>query len=166
MNPETSPLSASEIKSFQGHEHFPINEAYRVQARFEPTPNSSPFSMGTNTGIMRLYRRIGILYFDLNGKQLTLEAYLKVHSFSMAAKMDYVFLPVIDKTTGKTTYGAGRYLHYEGIPEGDVWIIDFNKLYNPYCAYSNNYECPLVPEPNHLPVKIEAGVKDYSPNKK
>ena len=53
----------------------------------------------------------------------------------MAAKMDYVFLPVIDKTTGKTTYGAGRYLHYEGIPEGDVWIIDFNTLQSILCLF-------------------------------
>lgn len=166
FDPETSPLAADERAQFQGHEYFPIDESYRVKARFEATPNSRPFSLGTNTGVTRLYRRIGILHFELEGKPYTLEAYLKVQSFAMRSAVNYVFLPVIDLTTGETTYGAGRYLQYEGIPEGDEWIIDFNKLYNPYCAYNANYECPVVPQPNHLPIKIEAGVKDYSPNKK
>ena len=165
-DPKTSPLAADERKSFQGHEYFPVDANYKVQARFEATPKSSPFTLGTNTGGAQLFRRIGILHFELWGEPYTLEAYLKVQSFAMRSTVNYVFLPVIDLTTGETTYGAGRYLQYEGIPEGEEWIIDFNKLYNPYCAYNANYECPLVPESNHLPVKIEAGVKDYSPNKK
>lgn len=166
LDPNKSPLSPQDLKQFKGHDFFEVNEMYRVEARFEATPNDKAFPLGTSTGKTRLYRRIGILHFEIDGQPLTLEAYLRVQSFSMASKIDYVFLPVIDTTTGKTTYGAGRYLHYEGIPEGDTWIIDFNKLYNPFCAYSENYECPLVPEPNHLPIPIEAGVKDYLLNKR
>lgn len=159
LNPDKSPLTAEERSVFKGHVFFEANEAYRVIAKFEATPESKPFPLGTSKGTTRLYKRIGILHFELKGKKHTLEAYLQVQSFRMPGQKTYVFLPLIDKTTGVTTYGAGRYLHYEGIPEGTEWVIDFNKLYNPYCAYSDRYECPEVPEPNHLPISIEAGIK-------
>lgn len=159
LNPEKSPLTAEERSAFKGHEFFEAREHYRVKARFEATPDSKPFPLGTSKGTTQLYKRIGILHFELKGEQLTLEAYLRVQRFSMPGQKTYVFLPLIDKTTGESTYGAGRYLHYEGIPEGAEWVIDFNKLYNPYCAYSDRYECPQVPEPNHLPIAVEAGIK-------
>lgn len=161
LDANTSPLSEVERSQFTGHEFFPVNENYRVIAKFEATPNARPFPMKTSTGATQLYRRLGILHFTLEEKELSLEAYLRVQGFGMASKVNYVFLPVVDLTTGSTTYGAGRYLHFEGIPEGDEWIIDFNKLYNPLCAYNEQYECPLVPEPNHLPLAIEAGVKGF-----
>lgn len=159
LDPEKSPLTAVEMLGFKGHVFFEADEAYRVKARFEATPNSKPFPLGTSKGTTRLYKRIGILHFELKEEKHTLEAYLRVQTFSMPGQKTYVFLPLIDKTTGESTYGAGRYLHYEGIPEGTEWVIDFNKLYNPYCAYSDRYECPQVPEPNHLPIAIEAGIK-------
>lgn len=159
LNPDKSPLTVEERSAFKGHVFFEAKEAFRVKARFEPTPDSRPFPLGTSKGTTQLYKRIGILHFQLKGEQHTLEAYLRVQSFSMPGQKTYVFVPLIDKTTGKSTYGAGRYLHYEGIPEGTEWVIDFNKLYNPYCAYSDKYECPQVPEPNHLPIAIEAGIK-------
>jgi uncharacterized protein (DUF1684 family) len=161
LNPEESPLTRQQRRKFKGHDFYPADEAYRVVARFEATPDSKPFPLGTSKGRSRLYKRIGILHFELKGKPYTLEAYLQVQSFAMKQQTVYVFLPVVDETTGNETYGAGRYLHYEGIPEGTEWVIDFNKLYNPYCAYSDNYDCPKVPEPNHLPIKIEAGVRGY-----
>lgn len=160
-NPDHSPLTAKEIKKFKGHEFFPINEAFRVNARFEPTPESKPFPLMTSKGTTTLYRRLGILHFVLDNKQQTLEAYLQVKRFMAPGEKTYVFLPLIDATTGNSTYGAGRYLHYEGIPEGEDWIIDFNKLYNPLCAYNDKYNCPIVPKPNHLSIPIEAGVKGY-----
>ncbi len=158
-NPEKSPLTAKEISEFKGHDFFPASESYRVKARFEATPDSKPFPLGTSKGTTRLYKRIGILHFELEGEPLTLEAYLRVQRFSLPGQKTYVFLPVMDETTGVTTYGAGRYLHYEGIPEGTEWVIDFNKLYNPYCAYSDRYECPKVPAANHLSIAIKAGVR-------
>ena len=161
LNPSKSPLTAQERKEFKGHDFFPIDEDYRVQARFEPTPDSKPFPLNTSKGTTQLYKRIGILHFELKGKPYTLEAYLQIQRFTIPGQKTYVFLPLIDATTGESTYDAGRYLHYEGIPEGTDWVIDFNKLYNPYCAYSDKYECPMVPEPNHLPIAVEAGVKGY-----
>lgn len=161
LNPDKSPLTAKERKEFKGHDFFAIDEAYRVKARFEPTPDSKPFPLNTSKGTSRLYKRIGILHFEIKGEPYTLEAYLQIQRFTIPGQKVYVFLPLVDATTGESTYGAGRYLHYEGIPEGTDWIIDFNKLYNPYCAYSDKYECPMVPEPNHLPIAVEAGVKGF-----
>ena len=161
LDPEITPLNKEQRRSFKGHDYYPVDPSYRVEARFEPTPKARPFMLATSTGTARLYRRLGILHFELNGEAHTLEAYVQASRFVPKTAKKYVFLPVIDDTTGETTYGAGRYLHYEGIPEGDTWVIDFNKLYNPYCAYNPSFECPKVPEPNHLPIAIEAGVKDY-----
>jgi uncharacterized protein (DUF1684 family) len=164
-DPSSSPLTVKDLEKFEGLDYFPIDENYRVKARFEATPGEKSFPLGTSTGSTQLYRRLGILHFELEGKQQTLEAYLRVQGFSLSSKVDYVFLPVLDATSGKTTYAAGRYLHYEGIPEGEEWIIDFNKLYNPLCAYNERYECPLVPEANYLSIPINAGVKDYTSSK-
>ena len=160
LNPEKSPLTSAERKDFKGHDFFPIDESYKVVARFEPTPDAKPFALKTSRGTSQLFRRLGVLHFELNGEAQILEAYMRVQRFSLPGQA-YVFLPLIDVTTGGSTYGAGRYLHYEGIPEGDQWVIDFNKLYNPSCAYNDKYECPMVPEPNHLAIAVEAGVKGY-----
>ncbi|MBO3698610.1 DUF1684 domain-containing protein [Roseivirga sp. E12] len=159
LNPDKSPLTPEQRTEFTGHSFFEADAAYRVNARFEPTPNDRPFPLGTSKGGTQLYKRIGILHFVLKGEPYTLEAYLQVQRFRIPNQKPIVFLPLVDATTGTSTYGGGRYLHYEGVPEGEEWIIDFNKLYNPYCAYSDRYECPMVPEPNHLPIPVEAGIK-------
>lgn len=161
LDPNKSPLNNKDRHNFKGHEFYPVQEKYKVIARFEPTPESRPFPLATSKGTTKSYKRIGILHFQLDGEDYTLEAYVQQMRFSIPGQPVYVFLPLVDETTGNETYGAGRYMHYEGIPEGNVWVIDFNKLYNPYCAYSDNYECPKVPEANYLPIKIEAGIKGY-----
>jgi uncharacterized protein (DUF1684 family) len=78
---------------------------------------------------------------------------------------DYLFLPFIDQTNGEETYGGGRYVDLR-IPEGDTLIIDFNKAYNPYCAYNKKYSCPLVPAVNELKTSVTAGVKAFRKSKK
>ncbi|MFY0591180.1 DUF1684 domain-containing protein [Roseivirga sp.] len=161
LDPQKSPLTALGRENFKGHTFFKPDPTYSVKARFEETPESKPFALGTSKGTTRIYRRIGILHFQLKGEPYTLEAYVQVQSFALRTKKVYVFLPIMDATTGGSTYSAGRYLHYEGIPEGEEWVVDFNKLYNPSCAYSDRYECPKVPEPNHLPIPIEAGIKGW-----
>ena len=161
LDADRSPLADSQRRIFKGHSFYPIQEKYKVIANFEPTPDSKPFPLATSKGTTKTYKRIGILHFPLNGKDYKLEAYVQQIRFRLPGQPIYVFLPLVDETTGNETYGAGRYMHYEGIPEGTEWVIDFNKLYNPYCAYSDNYECPKVPEANYLPIKIEAGIKGY-----
>ena len=77
---------------------------------------------------------------------------------------DYLFLPFTDKTNGEETYAGGRYIDLS-IPEGDSITIDFNKAYNPYCAYNKKFSCPLVPSVNALDTKVLAGVKDFKKGK-
>jgi len=161
LDPQKSPLSNEQMKAFKGHDFYPVDERYRVEARFEATHDAKPFLLKTSKNGTQLYKRLGILHFELEGEKQTLEAYLQVRRFLPQGQKEIVFLPLIDATTGEETYGAGRYLHYEGVPEGETWVIDFNKLYNPYCAYNERYECPVVPAPNHLSIAIRAGVKDY-----
>jgi uncharacterized protein len=158
-NSDTSPLNEKDRQAFTGHEYYPIDPDYRVIADFVATPNSKPFPLVTSKGTTKTYKKLGDLNFILKEEPLSLEVYQQILGFIVSDEPVYLFLPIIDKTTGVTTYGAGRYMHYEGIPEGNKWVIDFNKAYNPYCAYSDNYNCPVVPQPNHLPVAIDAGIK-------
>ena len=76
---------------------------------------------------------------------------------------DYLFLPFIDHTNAESTYGGGRYVDAR-IPEGNTIEIDFNKAYNPYCAYNEKYSCPIVPRQNYLPIEVKAGVKAFAKN--
>jgi uncharacterized protein (DUF1684 family) len=89
-----------------------------------------------------------------------LAIYQNVDLVNTAGYEDYLFIPFKDLTNGEDTYGGGRYLDLK-IPEGETILIDFNRAYNPYCAYNHNYSCPIPPFENHLKVKIEAGVKKY-----
>ena len=73
---------------------------------------------------------------------------------------DYLFLPFMDDTNGEQTYAGGRYIDLR-IPEGNTLKIDFNKAYNPYCAYNEKYSCPIVPRENYLDVAVKAGVKVF-----
>ncbi len=154
-----SPLSKEERENFRGHDFFSIDQAYRVQAQLERTPNSRPFQMVMSTGRTQLYKKFGVLKFELKGQELELEAYTRFQSFGLSMKTTPVLIPIIDHTTGQTTYDGGRYLTFNSVPEGDEWTIDFNKLYNPYCAYNDQIACPRVPEANHLKISIEAGVR-------
>jgi len=158
-NPEKSPLNDKEREEFEGHEYYPIDPNYRVIADVVATPNTTAFPFVTSKGTNKIYKKLGDLNFTLKGQPLSLEVYQELMGFTGSDVPVYLFLPIIDSTTGISTYDAGRYMHYEGIPEGAKWVVDFNKAYNPYCAYSDNYSCPVVPQPNHLPVAIEAGVK-------
>lgn len=158
-NAEKSPLNSQERLAFEGHDYFPIDPDYKVIADFVPTPSAKPFPLVTSKGTTRTYKKLGDLSFTIKGEPLSLEVYQQVMGFVISNEPVILFLPFIDKTTGVTTYDAGRYMHYEGIPEGNKWEVDFNKAYNPYCAYNESYSCPVVPQPNHLPVAIEAGIK-------
>jgi hypothetical protein len=107
----------------------------------------------------------GIANFQLNGITQQLEIYQNRKLMLEEKYKDYLFLPFTDKTNGEETYSGGRYLDLS-IPKGDSIIIDFNKAYNPYCAYNKKYSCPIVPSINALDIKVLAGVKDFKVAKK
>ena len=166
LDEEESPLTEEDRATFKELEFFPISEKYIVQAKFTRTPYESPFAMATSTDRKSVYLKYGELSFTINGKNLSLNVYQNQRLLSDPEFKDYLFIPFTDLTNGNETYEVGRYLDFS-IPKSNVVILDFNKAYNPYCAYSGNYSCPIPPEENHLEIEIKAGVKKYnSPSSK
>lgn len=155
-----SPLSDKARKDFRGLDFYKDDERFRVQAFLKPTPNSAYFKMKTNTDELREERIYGILSFEINDGIYQLNVYQGKETLETAGYEDYLFLPFLDDTNGEATYGGGRYIDLR-IPEGDSIEIDFNKAYNPYCAYNEKFSCPIVPRENYVNLKIEAGVKAY-----
>lgn len=157
-----SPFSKAAKRKFKKLKYYPINIAYRVPAKMKLTPDTEFFEILTSDGKKRLYRQYGTLSFKVQGKSLTLPAYQSKRLMRMPQYRNYLFVPFTDLTNGNTTYGAGRYLglHVVKQKEGHI-ILDFNKAYNPYCAYNSSYSCPIPPKANHLEVAIEAGEKRY-----
>lgn len=155
-----SPLKAKDRKKFEGLDFFKFDAAYVVQARLEPTPDSKWFNMRTTTSRVSKERVYGILHFELKGNPYKLNVYQGQETMKKEGFEDYLFLPFLDETNGLESYGGGRYIDLK-IPKGDSIEIDFNKAYNPYCAYNDIYSCPIVPRENYLKTKVEAGVKTF-----
>lgn len=142
--------------------YFPANENYLVEAEVELLIGEKPFRMPTYDGTSNEYKRYALLHFDLLGEKHTLTAYQSVALFQNPQYKDYLFLPFLDETNGDQTYTGGRYLELDAsqIQAGKIFI-DFNKAYNPYCAYSTGYRCPQPPAENTLMTAILAGEKIY-----
>lgn len=159
-NPETSPLDKADLTEFEELDFFPIDPEYRVKAEFVRTPAEPPFTMKTSTDRTPIYVKYGELYFLLKGKEYKLNVYQSQELKEDPEYYDYLFLPFTDRTNGISTYGNGRYIDLR-IPESNEVILDFNKAYNPYCAYSGRYSCPIPPAENDLEIEIPVGVKSY-----
>jgi len=156
----TSPLKHEDRKLFHSLNFFPIDEQFKIAATLELTPNDPVFEMQTTTSRKPLYRRYGIAHFKLNNKWYQLNVYQNQELILDFEYRDYLFLPFTDETNGLETYKGGRYIDTR-IPTDSSFIIDFNLAYNPYCAYNSKYSCPVVPQENHLPLRITAGVKKF-----
>lgn len=154
----TSPLPKEEIKIFKGLPFFEINKDLIFKAEFLRTPYESPFAMMTTTGGENIFVKFGEVYFTIDDVEYMLNVYQSQRLSTDPAYADYLFVPFTDLTTGKTTYGSGRYLDLR-IPEGETVLLDFNRAYNPYCAYNARYSCPIPPAENRLEIPIKAGVK-------
>ena len=159
-NPEESPLTRSNLKKFKGLDFFPINEKFRVRAKFIREANALPFIMKTTTDRKPVYEKFGEVHFKLEGEEYVLNVYQSHQLREKEEFKDYLFLPFTDATNGAESYGGGRFLDLE-IPKEDSVTIDFNKAYNPYCAYNHKYSCPIPPAENSLPVAIPAGVMKF-----
>ena len=163
-----SPLTAADTAFL---DFFPANPVWRLEARFNPTPDALPFDMLTYSGKKVQYRQYGELIFQIDGKMQTLQLYQNLRLNQTPEYKDYLFLPFKDLSNGGQTYGGGRYLDFRqgDIQEkaGESWLIlDFNKCYNPYCAYSDGYNCPVPPQENHLPIAVDAGERQFKGEKK
>jgi len=157
-DPETSPLNSKDLAEFKNLEYFSINLNFRVKAKFEKHPIVKLFYMKTSTDRLSKYGRFAELSFEIEGKTYRLQAYQSQSLIGTEGYENYLFIPFTDLTSGNTTYGGGRYMDID-IPEGDEITLDFNKTYNPYCAYNIKYSCPVPPRENDLNIEILAGVK-------
>ncbi len=157
---ETTILTEADFAHFTKLEFYPINLKYRVAATFVRTPDEKPFLMPTTTDRLPEYVKYGEAHFMIDDKNLKLELYQSTKHDEQEGYEDYLFLPFTDLTSGDGSYGGGRFLDAR-IPKGDKMVLDFNKAYNPYCAYNSKYSCPIPPSVNDLLVRVEAGVKDF-----
>ncbi len=155
-----SPLTEEDLASFSKLDFFPVDPGMVVTAKLKFHKNSKPFKMATTTDRQPIYKLYATASFTLGGKEHELEIYQNQKLILSADYEDYLFLPFTDKTNGKSSYGGGRYLDLS-VPEGDTIVIDFNKAYNPYCAYNAKYSCPIPPKVNNLDTEIKAGVMAY-----
>lgn len=157
---EESPLTEEDRVQFKGLDFYPINEKLIVEATFKKAKKEKPFKMKTSTNRTPMYVKFGTLYFELEGKTFQLNVYQNLELSKRPGFKDYLFLPFSDVTCGKESYIGGRYIDMR-IPKTDKVVINFNKAYNPYCAYNHKYSCPIVPLENDLNIAIEAGVKKF-----
>ena len=156
-NPETTPLKEDEKESFQGIAFYPLDLSYRVHADFLLIKNGATHPFPTSANKIKYYKEYGKIHFTLHSESFELTIYLSdppIEGYETS-----LFLPFMDETNGETTYGGGRYLDLEisDIVNQKVWV-DFNQAYNPYCAYSAYYNCPIPPATNYLDTEIKAGV--------
>lgn len=160
-----SPLSDEDTSLL---DFYKADPSWRVTARFERTPDTQPFDMPAYSGRSAKYQQYGTLFFEKAGKTYSLQVYQNIRLLTSQKYYDYLFLPFKDNTNGDTTYGGGRYLDLRaGDISGDNQLtVDFNKAYNPWCAYSDGYNCPIPPATNHLDLAVTAGEKNFRGEKK
>lgn len=143
-------------ESFPGLEYFEVDPDYRYVLALAEHDEKEPVTVETTAEGEQTYLRWGEFRFERDGVRV-LQAYRPDRT------ADRLWVPFRDETNGAETYGAGRYIDLEDdehlTTEG--WVLDFNRAYNPTCAYNSAYECPLIPRGNWLDVRIEAGEKDF-----
>ncbi|MCB0792557.1 MAG: DUF1684 domain-containing protein [Flavobacteriales bacterium] len=160
QDPAESPLRPEDRVHFVRIARFPPDTAFVVHARFEPVVDGPEFRMRTTTDREPVYRLHGRLHFELKGRPQQLEVYQSIDLIKDPKYADHLFVPFTDPSNGAETYGGGRYLDLEGPLGGDV-VLDLNRAYNPYCAYSPRYSCPRPPEQNTLDVRVLAGARKF-----
>ncbi len=154
-----SPIPPNEREAFTGLNYFPYNPELAFELELKELPTMEEVVMATSvSGEQSLYHKVGYFEFEVQGTTHRLSAYRSAHEHEVGRPT--LFIPFRDATSGKETYGAGRYLEVEVNPSGR-YVLDFNLAYNPYCAYSDLYICPLPPGENWLRVEIRGGEKAH-----
>jgi len=143
-------------KLYKGIKYFPPDLSYHILATFRPNPKADTTIILSTRGNRRRAVRAGWFDFKVNGKACSLEASRLLEPGVGEKDMDVFFT---DATTGKESYSVGRYLGPQAREDG-TYVLDFNMCYNPACAYSEHYNCPIPPRANHLRIPIRAGEMD------
>lgn len=155
-----SPLTDEDFKTFKTLDFYPITDKFIVQAQFIRTKKEKVFEMKTSTERLPKYKKYGEVTFSIDGKNFKLNVYQNIDLSKKKGYHDYLFLPFSDLSCGNQTYIGGRYIDIR-FPKSETIVIDFNKAYNPYCAYNHRFSCPIVPLENDLQIEILAGVKKF-----
>jgi uncharacterized protein (DUF1684 family) len=145
-------LPAAQRAGFAGLRFYPYDPAVRFRVMLQPAAAPQPLRLAASDGSVRPAHRVGRVRLDFPGGVGT----LAVYRLDDMGDSEALFLPFRDAGAGSETYGAGRYVDVERLT-GDVVEIDFNRAYNPDCAYGITAQCPITPEENTLPFKVEAG---------
>ena len=146
-----SPLTRAQKREFTGLNYFPENDALRFEVELEEPEERQEIHIPVSTGGFQTYQRYGTIHFQVEGQDTQLTVYANESGY---------FLPFVDSLAAKETYPAGRYLEPEPLP-GGKFLVDFNLAYNPYCAYNDEWACPLTPAENRIKVPIRAGEKIF-----
>jgi uncharacterized protein (DUF1684 family) len=142
-------------REFKGLEYYPVDPKWRIEARFEPYQPPKTIPITNVLSMTDDEMSPGAFAFKIDGKTYRIDPILEKGETDL-------FVMVADGTTGKETYGAGRYLYVTPPDASGKVIIDFNKAYSPPCAFTNYATCPLPPQQNRLPFRIDAGEKKYA----
>lgn len=149
---------ADNREAFKGLNYFPIDEQYHVMAKLIPVGEKKARMLMTSDNKEQHYLEYAYAEFDLHGHKNRL---LILEVMEMGPYRGTLFLSFADQTSAKETYGAGRYLDVRKVPGSSTLELDFNKAYNPYCAYIEKFSCPLPVRENLLSIPIYAGEKTY-----
>ncbi len=142
---------------------FPPNAACLIKAVVVPITDTVGISFKTSGTLVKQYYRYALLKFNMLGSEHQLYLYQSKELQQVPAYKDYLFLPFTDATTGDESYGSGRYIDLRlGDIKDNIVVLDFNKAYNPYCAYTSGYNCPIPPKDNALSIAIRAGEKQFA----
>ena len=157
LTDKNSPLKKEDLKFLQ---FYAANPSYKVKTYFTKTIDTTGFDMLTHSGKIKKYYVFGFVTFTLKKQVFKLFIYQSEQLKTTKGLEGYLFIPFTDETNSTATFGGGRYLDFK---EKDIvnnqLLIDFNKCYNPYCAYKGGYNCPIPPKENDLKITIEAGEK-------
>lgn len=158
-----SPLKKVDLRNFKGLNFFPLDSSYIVSAKLLRTSKPSLLEIATSDNKISYYRDFGRLTFTLKGEEQGLIAYQSLEEYERSGYEGRLFLPFTDLTTGKGSYSGGRYIDLleSDIQKDGTIVINFNQSYNPYCAYNEEYSCPIPPRTNHLTIAVKAGIKDF-----
>jgi uncharacterized protein len=147
------PIAPDRFAEFLPLSYFEPDRTYAVPASFAPALTAAAVQIPTSTGKTRQMEVVGVLTFLLKGQKLSLEALAEPGSPG-----DRLFVAFSDQTSGTETYHAGRYLEMDRSATG-VYVVDFNRAFQPFCYYNSEYDCPYPPARNRLPVPVRAGEK-------
>ena len=161
---ERAPLAKADLSDLR---YFPLDTDYKVDADVVLLEGETPFELPTYSGITKTYIKYASLHFKVNGQNQTLYLYKNLQNLRMPQYKDLLFLPYKDVSNSDSTYGGGRYINiYTYDIEDGKTTLDFNKSYNPWCVYSDGYNCPIPPLENHMDIEIIAGEMNFAGKRK